>query len=63
MFKKAATLASLSLMLAAGIVMTNHSSAEAGWTETRVGNYTFIRDHVSGFSATCSRIGSYTYCN
>jgi hypothetical protein len=30
MFKKVAIPTSLSLMLAAGIVMTNHSSAEAG---------------------------------
>jgi len=63
MFKKVAILTSLSLMLAAGIVMTNHSSAEAGWTESRIGNYTYINDFESGFSVTCSQIGSYTYCN
>ncbi len=55
MFKKIAILTSLSLMLAAGIVMTNHSSADAGDI--------FLRDNVfhgsvEAFDSAGSRLWS-----
>ncbi len=55
MFKKAATLASLSLMLAAGIVMTNHSSADAADITLRDNVFT---NSVEAYDSYGSRLWS-----
>ena len=62
MFKKIAILASLSLMLAAGIVMTNHSSAEAGYRISQFGN-SIIYNYDNGGRVVCQKFGSTYFCN
>ena len=41
------------------------TSASAGWTSQRIGNFEYINGNGanSGSSLTCQTIGSYTYCN
>ncbi len=38
------------------------STANAGWTGNRIGNFTYWNNPSSGQSLSCTRIGQFTYC-
>lgn len=51
------------IILAVAILASTTIAARAQWTGSRIGQYTYWNNNVTGQSVTCSRIGNYTYCN
>lgn len=37
--------------------------AFAGWTGSKVGNFSYWNNTSTGQQVTCSQVGEYTYCN
>ncbi len=38
------------------------STANAGWTGNRIGNFSYWNNPSTGQSFSCTRIGQFTYC-
>lgn len=53
------------ILITALVLLVGVASAHAGYTCSRVGNYTYCTGtgDDSGSNTTCSRVGNYTYCN
>ena len=47
-------------LIAGGISVV--STANAGWTGSRLGNMTYWNNLSTGQTVTCSQIGNITYC-